>query len=980
MVAPPDASVAQAQPTPHSGHAVAMVRAAVSRGARPAQIAAIVRDSREAPEPVLAWLHTVVGNHFVQEVVAAMQSAPAGDQAPAGGLPAALRGKLERGLGADFGNVRIHADSARADEVGARAFAQGDDVHFAPGEYQPDTSSGQALIGHELTHVVQQREGRVAETVQAKGGPLNTDPALEAEADQRGAAAVEGGVTEADAVFEAPARARGTAASGGVIQRVEKAAVEQLVIDDESQNRTGQAGAGLNGLRNYIKRRTRDNDDLRTRCLHLLDDDGRMGLIAWPVSFADIQARLWKVVHAEQLPAALEKALVTVSDTIGELAGAGQVSREQLGQLLVRYGYEAVEHACKTPSHEPLEARLDQEARTRAQPVDLQALKLGGELPNYQSAPHDPNVLESSQRVKTTKQMHSPNEYIHRHFTPATMKFLFDNQDVAIHVLEGTVTDLLHFAKAGGYTDLNPLADNANTDFAKYIARDPQSGKTALLVLAPNGPAYRSEVLAHFTHYEHDKQTLPPERIQLHALPTTRTEQEFSSVVGQVGNVSAVVLGKVDDLRKELALRNVYPSQVIRSTTPPVFGLIYEVPVNGRVERILSINIEPGLYASRAGAFLHALLQHSEAPRALLFAGTAGALDPSWQVGDLVVPATIRQIDSIIGSEPMKIDNHAHEGFTLDSESTSTTTGTVRMGASHGSVESILVEDDQWLNVQRDQGVQVVEQEVASLVRAARANNRELAWYVFFTVSDIVGVESFANEGEMQRLQPPVKPGAALCRGLELLLGTDKIMAPEAPHPKGSLQLQLGAEQLKSTLGGLQKMHRDLLGRYQYAKQMSTNSQHPQQKEFEQTAKELPAVIARVAGQIAQVEQLIALKPRLLELTSQLVGLIDRLHPKQAKVITSLVMDGLIEGTQPAEDQRHDEELARVNSLQPQGPSKKKSKEPEPTYTESPDVDLDALALTRFVQVLQEHGILLDDLMQSSSELSKSSGGKQDNI
>lgn len=75
-------------------------------------------------------------------------------------LPDAVREKMEHSFGADFSDVRVHPSSP-AVPIGARAFAHGDDVHFAPGQYSPESQSGQELLGHELTHVVQQRSGPV---------------------------------------------------------------------------------------------------------------------------------------------------------------------------------------------------------------------------------------------------------------------------------------------------------------------------------------------------------------------------------------------------------------------------------------------------------------------------------------------------------------------------------------------------------------------------------------------------------------------------------------------------------------------------------------------------------------------------------------------------------------------------------------------------------------------------------------------------
>ncbi|MFN6947166.1 MAG: DUF4157 domain-containing protein, partial [Cytophagaceae bacterium] len=74
------------------------------------------------------------------------------------------------------------------------AYAQGNDIHFAPGQYNPETQSGQELLGHELTHVVQQRQGRVQGTTQTKGLAVNDDTALEHEADVMGKKAASGEV------------------------------------------------------------------------------------------------------------------------------------------------------------------------------------------------------------------------------------------------------------------------------------------------------------------------------------------------------------------------------------------------------------------------------------------------------------------------------------------------------------------------------------------------------------------------------------------------------------------------------------------------------------------------------------------------------------------------------------------------------------------------------------------------------------------
>jgi hypothetical protein len=102
------------------------------------------------------------------------------------GMPDRVKSKMENSFNSDFSDVKVHANSSKAPEVGALAYTQGQDVHFAPGQFSPDTSSGQKLLGHELAHVVQQREGRVQPTTEVAGMPVNDNPDLENEADRLG--------------------------------------------------------------------------------------------------------------------------------------------------------------------------------------------------------------------------------------------------------------------------------------------------------------------------------------------------------------------------------------------------------------------------------------------------------------------------------------------------------------------------------------------------------------------------------------------------------------------------------------------------------------------------------------------------------------------------------------------------------------------------------------------------------------------------
>lgn len=107
-------------------------------------------------------------------------------------LPKDVRGKMENAFDYDFSNVTIHQNSGRAKELGAYAYTKGNEIHFAPGQYNPFSLKGQELLGHELTHVVQQNSGNVKATQEKDGFAINDDKRLEKEADEMGKKAAKG--------------------------------------------------------------------------------------------------------------------------------------------------------------------------------------------------------------------------------------------------------------------------------------------------------------------------------------------------------------------------------------------------------------------------------------------------------------------------------------------------------------------------------------------------------------------------------------------------------------------------------------------------------------------------------------------------------------------------------------------------------------------------------------------------------------------
>ncbi len=78
-------------------------------------------------------------------------------------LPDSARRFFEPRFRRDFGQVRLHTDGRAAEIAGAvkaAAFTVGADIVFGSRRYAPYDESGQRLLAHELTHVVQQGDNR----------------------------------------------------------------------------------------------------------------------------------------------------------------------------------------------------------------------------------------------------------------------------------------------------------------------------------------------------------------------------------------------------------------------------------------------------------------------------------------------------------------------------------------------------------------------------------------------------------------------------------------------------------------------------------------------------------------------------------------------------------------------------------------------------------------------------------------------------
>lgn len=214
---------------------------------------------------------------------------PAGSRAvrmPGSGqaLPEPTRSFFEERFGHSFQDVRIHADATAGQlalDLAARAFTHGHDIYFAPGEFRPDSQSGRKLLAHELTHVLQQRQGRLS----TDGGSAQQAASyrqLEMESDR----AAQSFVTSSSAI---PVKRRARAGE-----------VQNNTLEDLAELRD-LAGQGLEAVAGHLMSYPEASSDPRIQALNELR--GRLGGMTL-VTLTPAQGAMLERVYADARDAA----------------------------------------------------------------------------------------------------------------------------------------------------------------------------------------------------------------------------------------------------------------------------------------------------------------------------------------------------------------------------------------------------------------------------------------------------------------------------------------------------------------------------------------------------------------------------------------------------------------------------------------------------------------------------------------------------
>jgi hypothetical protein len=240
-----------------------------------------LRGSGALPPAVVAGLQRVAGNAAVTALIqrnlgVAEEEGDVSDvrnivgQGRGQPLDGALQEEMEARLGADFSDVRVHTDSEAsrsAGSVSAQAYTVGNEVVLGAGSPTLDSPAGKRMLAHELTHVVQQRQGPVSGTAvqdgisisdpsdrfeqaaevnaeQVMAMPLQRQPAATDTTEEEEEEAAPG---QAQAEIEAGAAETVTEAGPPLQEAGEEAGAENAVMPEEAAaegGASGEAGAG----------------------------------------------------------------------------------------------------------------------------------------------------------------------------------------------------------------------------------------------------------------------------------------------------------------------------------------------------------------------------------------------------------------------------------------------------------------------------------------------------------------------------------------------------------------------------------------------------------------------------------------------------------------------------------------------------------------------------------------------------------------
>ena len=286
-------------------------------------------------------------------------------------------------------------------------------------------------------------------------------------------------------------------------------------------------------------------------------------------------------------------------------------------------------------------------------------------------------------------------------------------------------------------------------DFQKLMATNPKTNENKLVVMTLPGKSYRLQIEGTLLLYANESgERISPENVKVYE-DELNLEQIYTDIFESYGlKPETVCIGEQAELIRLLEERGVEKTETI--SNPYLNGLVYTYrDAQNQTHTILSVNISPHLYGDNLTSFTKVAAQLGVTN--IMFTGTAGALDKSLRIGDLVIPENAVYANPGAGKEPLALKNAA--GALLPRLQGDN----LRTVPMHGTVHSPVLETMPVVEQLRDQGIQTVECEIANIATGIADSGQPVEFFYHLTISDIPGTEHTNASKIVGELDPVYK-------------------------------------------------------------------------------------------------------------------------------------------------------------------------------------------------------------------------------
>jgi len=239
-------------------------------------------------------------------------------------------------------------------------------------------------------------------------------------------------------------------------------------------------------------------------------------------------------------------------------------------------------------------------------------------------------------------------------------------------------------------------------------------------------------------------------------LSSITPQQEFISFFHQygIGDPDAVVIGFQSDTRLFLKEAGIGDPERFSSDS---LRINWYPNANGKKVLLVSINGNR-IFASRAGDLIEAIFETFRSPpQSLVFFGSAGAIDATDLVGQIVAPTVVVNDDYFNPDRPNGKLVHIirNRAATI-----------VPVKTAHVSVKSIVVETMKWAAANKRNRIRTVDQELFHVINAINASpyGDKIQLFVGILVTDNVSVVQAHDEATLQYAEEIITQTAAIRR------------------------------------------------------------------------------------------------------------------------------------------------------------------------------------------------------------------------